>query len=101
MRRMLNAPPFTTTDQVQLVQPFMHRITERTIEIAVKQGLCLVHSEYPPIDSAEPSILCLSMVPTRASKIYWQAVDTIRSLLGVDFGEETVDLPGHVLYTKR
>ena len=101
MRRMLNTPPFTTADQVQLVQPFMHRITEWTIEIAVKQGLCLVQSEYPPIDSAEPSLLCLSMVPTRASKIYWQAVDTIRSLRNVDFGEEAVDLPGQVLDTER
>ena len=41
------------------------------------------------------------MVPTRASKIYWQAVDTVPSLLNVDLGEEIVDLLGHVLDTKR
>ena len=33
---MLHAPPLTERDQVHLVQPFVHRITEWTVEVAIK-----------------------------------------------------------------
>jgi hypothetical protein len=37
MRRMLHAPPLTSIKQLHLMQPFVKRITERTVEVAIEQ----------------------------------------------------------------
>ena len=43
MSGMLHTSPFTEREQVHLVQPFVHRITERTVEVAV-EGMGNHHS---------------------------------------------------------
>ena len=71
MRRMLHTPPFATSDQIHLVQPFVHRITERTIEIAIQNSPYLDHAVDSPMNPADPQNLRVNMVPMRASKIHY------------------------------
>ena len=48
---MLHTAPFAVIEHVHLVQPFVHRITERTIEIAVENDPRLDHSVSSPYES--------------------------------------------------
>jgi hypothetical protein len=69
---MLYATPFTERKQVQLVQPFVHCIAERTIEVAIKKVSLLNHSAYSPLKPALHVAACIDREQRGSNDIHYR-----------------------------
>ena len=67
---MLHTTPFTAIEQTHLVQPFVHRITERAIEVAVEKVPFLDHSVYFPMNPAERELQYIDSLPMGSNNIH-------------------------------